>query len=66
MLPFLKPKQASNTIIVESGKERKEDQQPSELMAISEQLISAIHSKDAKAVADCLSNLMEDGDGSEE
>lgn len=65
MLPFLKPKQMASTIIMNNDKtENKESEQPSELMAISEQLIKAIHDKDASAVASALSKL--DGDDNEQ
>lgn len=57
MLPFLKPKRASETIMVSNGEEKKEGEAPSRLMSIAEKLISHVHAKDAAGVADCLEKL---------
>lgn len=60
MLPFLKPKKLSAVIIhkvkPEGGTtpEGEEGEPKPELMSIAESLISAVHSKDAAAVADAL------------
>lgn len=60
MLPFLQPKKLS-AVIMASHKpngsvepENEEGEHTPELMGASEDLISAIHSKDAKAVADAI------------
>lgn len=58
MLPFLKKsKEASvsapaETIVRESDKEEQLEHEPLDIIA--EELISAVHKKDAKLVADCL------------
>lgn len=57
MLPFLKPKRASETIMVNDKEENREGEAPSALVAIAEKLISHIHAKDAAGVAECLSQL---------
>lgn len=64
MLPFLKPKNISSVIMTkikpEGGIEpvNEEGEPAPEMMAVAEELISAVHSKDAKALAEVLSALM--------
>lgn len=57
MLPFLKPRQASSTIMVNDKEEKKESEASPSMLAIAEKLISHIHAKDANGVAECLSKL---------
>lgn len=60
MLPFLKPKQAGSVVeykMHEDGDQepmREEGEHSPGMMSAAEDLISAIHSKDAKAVADAM------------
>jgi hypothetical protein len=60
MLPFLKPKKLSAIIIAKTKPEggvepiAEEGEQTPEMVGIAEQLISAINSKDANAVAEAL------------
>jgi hypothetical protein len=67
MLPFLQPKKLAATIMashkVEGGvkDEHKEDEHAPELVKHAEALISAIHAKDATAVADAMSAIMAHG-----
>jgi hypothetical protein len=59
MLPFLKPKQAGSVVSVKYGEGKQESEgvegehSPGH-MAAAEDLISAVHAKDAKGVADAL------------
>lgn len=65
MLPFLKPKNIASTIIASYSPEKgvraehEEGEQHPELMKHAESLISAIHAKDAKSVAEAMSNINE-------
>lgn len=65
MLPFLKPKKITSIIIAkhkpEGGIEpmHEEDEEMPELVGAAESLISAVHSKDAKAVAEALKAAFE-------
>lgn len=60
MLPFLKPKQVAGIIIAKhkasGGIEpiQEAGEHSAELMMAAEELIRALHAKDAKAVASCL------------
>lgn len=61
MLPFLKPRKADNTIIMqtkdaEGGAKPQSD--GTERMKAAEALISAIHGKDATAASNALADLM--------
>lgn len=63
MLPFLKPKNIASTIIASYSPEKgvqtehEEGEQHPELMKHAESLISAIHGKDTKAVAEAMQNI---------
>lgn len=65
MLPFLKPKKMSAVIIAKTKPEggvepmHEEGEQMPEMVGIAEALISAIHSKDANAVAEALHAAMD-------
>lgn len=65
MLPFLKPKKMSSVIIAKIKPEGKiepsheEGEEMPELIGAAESLISAVHSKDANAVAECLKAAFE-------
>lgn len=65
MLPFLEPKKLSAVIVAkrkpDGGQEpiNEEGEHPPELMAIAEDLISAIHSKSAQNVASALQAAVE-------
>lgn len=56
MLPFLQPKKMSTTVIVAhpDGKEHEEGEQPDDLQMAAEDLIHAVHMKDASAVSHAL------------
>lgn len=58
MLPFLKPKPMGSVVVAVKDDKLKpshdESSHPPELMAAAEDLISAVGSKDAKAVADAM------------
>lgn len=47
MLPFLKPKIASTTVVGPASEMKKEDEMDHGLMSASEDIIKAIHAKDA-------------------
>jgi hypothetical protein len=72
MLPFLKPKNIASTIISSykpEGKladEHEEGDMHPELMKHAESLISAVHAKDAKAVAEAMQAMMEQDDAADE
>ncbi len=61
MLPFLKPKNiaASITMKHEDGKTTPEKEPKQHLVSVAEKIISAIHSKDASALANALEMLEE-------
>lgn len=65
MLPFLQPKKLASTIIarrLEDGSSKpdeREDEHKPELMKACEDLISAVHSKDASKVADAIKYAVE-------
>lgn len=60
MLPFLQPKKMASVIVSSrksdgsKGPEKEEGEHDPGFMSASEDLISAIHAKDAKGVADAL------------
>lgn len=61
MLPFLKPKKLATVIVskMKDGQMKPEEEQSSDLLQCAEELIKAIHSKDAEAVAKVLQDLQE-------
>lgn len=60
MLPFLKPKKMASVIMASrkpdgsAAPDKKEDEKAPESISAAESLISAVHSKDAEAVAKAL------------
>lgn len=68
MLPFLQPKKLASIIIAkhtEKGAEpmHEEGEPAPHLMSAAEELIRAVHDKDAAAVAKALSTAMGGGEG---
>lgn len=65
MLPFLKPKRVASIIMQSrkpdgtAGLPSEEAEHPPELMKHAEDLISAMHAKDASAVANVMQNIHE-------
>lgn len=65
MLPFLAPKKIASVIMAKTKPEggvedeRHEDEQDPGLMSAAEDLISAVHAKDAAAVAEALEAAFE-------
>lgn len=68
MLPFMKPKNSQGIVVAHMGKDQSvvpdhmEGEHEPGLMSAAEDLISAIHSKDAHAVASALKAAVEIAD----
>lgn len=71
MLPFLQPKKMASTLVIRhkpdgSNEPEGEEGEPNHaLLSAAEDLISAIHSKDASAVASALKAAIEMQEGEE-
>ena len=65
MLPFLKPRKIADVIIETRSKgikqpENEENEADESLIKLAESIISAIHNKDAKSLANALNELKEE------